>query len=58
MLGFVGLSTDNEADQEVSPLSELAVQVYKAVSASFKSKIEIFLHPYYEAIFSELTVDD
>ena len=38
MLGFLGSSTDKEADQEVSPLSELAVQVYKAVSSPTKSE--------------------
>ena len=27
MFGFLGSSTESEADQEVSPLSELAVQV-------------------------------
>lgn len=27
MFGFLGSSTDREADQDVSPLSELAVQV-------------------------------
>lgn len=41
MLGFLGSSTDNEADQEVSPLSELAVQVYKAVSLGLKSGNEV-----------------
>ena len=38
MLGFLGSSTDKEADQEVSPLSELAVQVYSAVSSLTKSE--------------------
>lgn len=37
MLGFLGSLTVKEADQEVSPLSELAVQVYKAESVDFKS---------------------
>lgn len=32
MFGFFGSSTESDADQDVSPLSELAVQVYKAVS--------------------------
>ena len=38
MLGFLGSSTDREADQDVSPDSELAVQVYRAVSDGRKSK--------------------
>jgi len=38
MLGSLGSSTDKEADHEVSPLSELAVQVYNPVSDLFKSK--------------------
>jgi hypothetical protein len=40
MLGFFGSSTEREADQEVSPLSELAVQVYKAVSWGDRSEIK------------------
>ena len=32
MFGFFGSSTESEADHDVSPLSELAVQVYRAVS--------------------------
>ena len=42
MLGFLGSSTDKEADQEVSPLSELAVQVYSAVSSLTKSEKKSF----------------
>ena len=37
MLGFVGFSTESEADHDVSPLSELAVHVYRAVSSSRRS---------------------
>jgi hypothetical protein len=37
MFGFLGSSTESEADQEVSPLSELAVHVYKAVSWGVRS---------------------
>jgi hypothetical protein len=37
MLGFLGSSTDSDADQLVSPLSEEAVHVYRAVSSDFKS---------------------
>ena len=37
MFGFLGSSTDKLADQDVSPLSELAVQVYNAVSSGIKS---------------------
>ena len=44
MLGFLGSSTDKEADQEVSPLSELAVQVYKAVSSPTKSEKKVIQH--------------
>ncbi len=38
MFGFLGFSTDSDADQDVSPLSELAVQVYKPVSSGVKSE--------------------
>merc|ERR1719229_1732396 len=34
MFGLVGFSTESEADHDVSPLSELAVHVYSAVSSS------------------------
>ena len=44
MFGFLGSSTDKEADQEVSPLSELAVQVYKAVSSPTKSEKKVIQH--------------
>ena len=37
MLGLVGFSTESDADHEVSPLSELAVHVYRAVSSSRRS---------------------
>ena len=37
MFGFLGSSTESDADQEVSPLSELAVQVYRAVSCGDRS---------------------
>ena len=37
ILGFFGSSTESEADQDVSPLSELAVHVYKAVSDFLRS---------------------
>ena len=43
MLGFLGSSTDREADHDVSPLSELAVQVYRAVSSRTRSKKAITL---------------
>ena len=36
-LGSLGSSTDSEADHEVSPLSEEAVQVYRAVSDFLRS---------------------
>jgi hypothetical protein len=39
MFGFLGSSTDKLADQDVSPLSELAVQVYNAVSSGIKLSI-------------------
>ena len=38
MLGFLGSSTVMNADQEVSPDSELAVQVYIPVSEAAKSE--------------------
>ena len=38
MFGFLGSSTDIDADQDVSPLSEDAVQVYNPVSSAFKSE--------------------
>ena len=38
MLGFFGSSTDKLADHDVSPLSELAVHVYSAVSFGTKSR--------------------
>ena len=40
ILGFLGSSTDKLADQDVSPLSELAVHVYKAVSCGTKSRYD------------------
>ena len=40
IFGFFGSSTDKLADQDVSPLSELAVHVYRAVSFGTKSKNE------------------
>ena len=39
MFGFLGSSTEIDADQDVSPLSEEAVQVYKPVSSAFKFSI-------------------
>ena len=39
MFGFLGFSTESEADHDVSPLSELAVQVYNPVSSVFKSEM-------------------
>ena len=39
MLGFLGSSTEMEADQEVSPLSEDAVHVYSPVSSAFRFSI-------------------
>ena len=39
MFGFLGSSTEMEADQEVSPLSEEAVQVYSPVSSTFRFSI-------------------
>ena len=39
MFGFLGSSTDIDADQDVSPLSEEAVQVYNPVSSAFKFSI-------------------
>ena len=41
MFGFLGFSTESEADHDVSPLSELAVQVYNPVSSVFKSEMEM-----------------
>ena len=41
MFGFVGFSTESEADHDVSPLSELAVHVYSAVSSSRRSEISM-----------------
>ena len=38
MLGFLGSSTVMKADQEVSPDSELAVQVYIPVSEAARSE--------------------
>ena len=38
MLGFLGSSTVMKADQEVSPDSELAVQVYIPVSPASRSE--------------------
>ena len=45
MFGFLGSSTDKLADQDVSPLSELAVQVYNAVSSGIKSirKTQVYM---------------
>ena len=40
IFGFFGSSTDKLADQDVSPLSELAVHVYRAVSFATKSRNE------------------
>ena len=39
MFGFLGSSTEIDADQDVSPLSEDAVQVYKPVSSAFRFSI-------------------
>ena len=39
MFGFLGSSTEIDADQDVSPLSEEAVQVYNPVSSAFKFSI-------------------
>ena len=39
MFGFFGSSTEIDADHEVSPLSDEAVQVYKPVSSAFRSKM-------------------
>ena len=41
IFGFLGFSTESDADQDVSPLSELAVQVYNPVSSVFKSEMII-----------------
>ena len=54
MLGFLGSSTDKLADQDVSPLSELAVQVYNAVSSGIKSietQIYSFVRAYSYSIY-------
>jgi hypothetical protein len=39
IFGFLGFSTERDADHDVSPLSELAVQVYNPVSSVFKSEM-------------------
>ena len=55
MFGFLGSSTDKLADQDVSPLSELAVQVYNAVSSGIKSirktRVYSFVSEYLYSIY-------
>ena len=46
IFGFLGFSTESDADHDVSPLSELAVQVYNPVSSVFKSEM-VNSHSFY-----------
>ena len=46
IFGFLGFSTESDADHDVSPLSELAVQVYNPVSSVFKSEM-VNSHTFY-----------
>ena len=57
IFGFLGFSTESDADHDVSPLSELAVQVYNPVSSVFKSgMIYVFISSHFILKFQLLFI--